>query len=158
MRAKNKLKEEDRKRKNRWRDQKWGKFCTGGMDGQMGTGGRWKTGPLLSPPPPPDDVVLTGALVFVWLTRRCSGARSNPVLVRCRTSSTLCFYNIKKKKTGCVFSTCAVDIWELSRRIRVVGRIKDASDDVKEDQGKADGGKVANHQERDTSPVGGFDL
>lgn len=49
-------------------------------------------------PPPPKDAALTGALVFVWLTRRCSGAKSNPVLVQCLTSSTLCFYNINKKK------------------------------------------------------------
>lgn len=54
-------------------------------------------------PPPPDDVVLTGALVFVWLTRRCSGARSNP---RCRMSPTLCFYNIKKKNRMYFFHMC----------------------------------------------------
>lgn len=49
-------------------------------------------------PPPPKDVALTGALVFVWLTHRCLGAKLNSVLVQCLTSSTPCFYNIKKKQ------------------------------------------------------------
>lgn len=115
MRAKNKLKEKDRKREKQMEESKMGREVMHRWDRWTDEDGVDGGKQLFVFPPPSKDVALTGALVFVWLTRRCSGAKLNPVLVQCLTSSTLCFYNIekkqKKKNQDVFLSTCAVDIW-----------------------------------------------
>lgn len=106
--------EKDGKRKNRWRNQKWGgKGVLHRWDGWMD---RWEMGwtvenpPFVLPPPPPNNVAKDGSTCLLLAQTQVLGGQieSCPDLIPQEVRPV---FTTLIKKRGCVFSTCGTDIW-----------------------------------------------
>lgn len=104
----------DRKRKNRWRNQKWGgKGVLHRWDGWMD---RWVMGWTVENlsfvlPPPANDVAEEGSTCLLLAGTQVLGGQieSCPDLIPHEVRPV--FTTLKKKRRGCIFSTCGMDIW-----------------------------------------------